>query len=149
MAKLTGFDANKIEPIARVRLLPPGDYVATIIESVEKVTRDGSGSYLSLTLEIIEEGEFYECRLWDRVTRTNKSAEAVQFGNGTLSAICRAVGVMKPTDSTELHDLPLVIHVESKPRNDTGEIVNAIRGYCKYKSEEEPADGTDEEAIQT
>ena len=55
-----------------------------------------------------------------------------------LSAICRAVGVMKPNDSVELHNLPLLVTVKCKKREDTGDIVNEVRGYAK----KEAIDGT-------
>ena len=48
--------------------------------------------------------------LTNRLIRmVNPNQTAVKIARGELSAICRAVGVMQPKDSTELHDLPLVI----------------------------------------
>jgi hypothetical protein len=38
---------------------------------------------------------------------------------------------MAPKDSLELHNLPLVITVGHKKRQDTGEITNVIKGYAK------------------
>jgi hypothetical protein len=58
----------------------------------------------------------------------------VQIAKSELSAICRAVGVMTPNDSVELHNLPLIIDVRCKKREDTGDIVNEIRGYSKKES---------------
>ena len=55
--------------------------------------------------------------------------------------MCRAVGVLAPNDSTELHNLPLVIHVRCKKRADTGEISNEIKGYSK-KDTPPPAGAT-------
>jgi hypothetical protein len=59
---------------------------------------------------------------------------AVQIARAELSAVCRAVGVLAPNDSVELHNLPLVLHVKCKRREDTGEITNEIRGYAKKES---------------
>jgi len=53
----------------------------------------------------------------------------VKIARAELSAICRAVGVLTPRDSCELHNLPLVITVKCKKRPDTGEITNEIKGY--------------------
>jgi hypothetical protein len=39
--------------------------------------------------------------------------------------------VLAPNDSVELHNLPLVLHMPCKKREDTGEIGNEIRGYSK------------------
>ena len=55
----------------------------------------------------------------------------MQIAQADLSAICRAVGVLAPKDSFELHNLPLVIHVRCRNRTDTGELVNEIKGYSK------------------
>ena len=52
----------------------------------------------------------------------------MKIARAELSAICRAVGVLAPNDSTELHNLPLVIHVRCKKRQDTGEITQRDQG---------------------
>jgi hypothetical protein len=57
----------------------------------------------------------------------------VEITRSHLSAICHAIGVMKPRDSSELHHLPLVITVKAK-RNDDGMIYNEIRGYAKRET---------------
>ena len=41
---------------------------------------------------------------------------------------------MQPKDSVELHNLPLVITVKVKKREDTGELTNEIKGYAKKES---------------
>jgi hypothetical protein len=51
-----------------------------------------------------------------------------------LSAICRAVGVLTPKDSCELHNIPLVITVKLKKREDTGDLQNEVRGYAKREA---------------
>jgi hypothetical protein len=72
--------------------------------------------------------------LWARLNLDNPNATAVKIARAELSAICRAVGVMAPGDSVELHDLPLVISVKCKKRADTGEITNEIKGYAKKEA---------------
>ena len=81
-----------------------------------------------MTFAIIE-GEYKGRFLWARLNLDNPNAVAVQIAKAELSAICRAVGVLAPNDSTDLHDLPLVIHVKCKKRPDTGEIGNEVKGY--------------------
>lgn len=135
MADLRGFDANQVEPTAALDPIPAGKYPAVIMESEMKPTKNGAGSYLQLTFQIIE-GDFKNRVLWARLNLDNPNATAVKIAKGELSAVCRAVGVLSPSDSTELHNLPLVIHVRCKKRQDTGEISNEIRGYSKR---EQPA----------
>ncbi|MCC7407352.1 MAG: DUF669 domain-containing protein, partial [Phycisphaeraceae bacterium] len=64
----------------------------------------------------------------------NPNPTTVQIARQELSAICRAVGVMTPNDSVELHNLPLVITVKLKKRDDTGETTNEVRGYAKKET---------------
>ncbi len=61
-------------------------------------------------------------------------ARTVKIARSELSAICHAVGVMQPRDSVELHNLPLVIVVKLKKREDTGELTNEIKGYERKAS---------------
>ena len=133
MADLRGFDANQVEPSADFEPIPAGKYEAVITESEMKPTKAGTGHYLQLTFQVIE-GEFKNRFLWARLNLDNPNATAVQIARAELSAICRAVGVMAPNDSTELHNLPLVISVKCKKRDDTGELTNEIKGYLKKES---------------
>ena len=130
MASLSGFNANDVEPTSDFDPVPAGKYLAVITESEVKDNKLGTGSYLQFTFQVIE-GEFKSRFLWARLNLNNPNATAVKIARAELSAICRAVGVMAPNDSAELHDLPLVISVKCKKRADTGEITNEIKGYHK------------------
>jgi len=128
MANLNGFNATEVEPTSSFEPIPAGKYLAAITESEMKPTKNGSGSYLQMTFTIIE-GEFKNRVLWARLNLNNPNATAVKIARSELSAICHAVGVMQPRDSIELHNLPLVITVKLKKREDTGELTNEIKGY--------------------
>ena len=132
MASLHGFDAHTVDPALPFDPIPAGKYVAVITDSETKPTKKGDGSYLELTLQIVE-GEYKNRMLWSRLNLDNPSAKAVEIAQAELSAICRAVGVMAPKDSSELHNLPLLIAVKCRKREDTGDIVNEIRGYAKHE----------------
>jgi hypothetical protein len=93
-----------------------------------KPTKNGNGSHLQLTFTIID-GEYKNRVLWARLNLENPNATAVKIAMSELSAICHAVGVMQPHDSVELHNLPLVIIVKLRKREDTGELTNEIKGY--------------------
>ena len=130
MADLGGFNANEVEPNDSFEAIPAGKYVAAIVASEKKPTKAGTGSYLELTFQVLE-GEYKGRMLWARLNLDNPNAQAVQIAQGELSAICRAVGVMQPRDSVELHNLPMQITVKCKKRDDTGEITNEVKGYAK------------------
>jgi len=138
MADLRGFDANNVEPSGDFDPIPAGKYLAVITESEMKPTKAGTGHYLQLTFQIIE-GPFQNRLLWARLNLDNPNDTTRKIAQGELSAICRAVGVLAPNDSVELHNLPLVIHVRCKKRNDTGEIVNEVKGYAKKEAPAAPA----------
>jgi hypothetical protein len=129
MANLNGFDANQVEPTS-FDPLPAGRYLACITESEMKATKNNAGQFLNLTFQVLD-GEYKGRKLWARLNLKNPNAQAEQISRGQLSAICRAVGVMAPKDSVELHNLPLVISVKVKKRDDTGDLQNDISGFSK------------------
>jgi len=128
MANLSGFNAHEVDPNTSFDPIPAGKYLAAITASEMKPTKNGNGSYLELTFSVLE-GEYKGRTLWARLNLNNPNATAVKIARGELSAICRAVGVMQPRDSVELHNLPLVINVKLKKRTDNDELTNEIKGY--------------------
>ena len=133
MPNLNGFNATEVEPTTSFEPLPAGKYLAAITEPEMKPTKSGSGSYLQLVFTILE-GEYKNRILWARLNLNNPNATAVKISRSELSAICHAVGVMQPRDSVELHNLPLVIAVKLKRREDTGDLTNEVRGYARKES---------------
>ena len=123
------FNAHEVEPSVAFEAIPAGKYIAVIVDSEMKQTKSGNGNYLELTFEIIE-GEYKGRKVWARLNIDNPNADAVKIAKGELSAICRAVNVMTPNDSADLHNLPLEINVKCKKRDDSDEISNEIKGYA-------------------
>ena len=138
MADLRGFDANQVEPSTAFDPIPAGKYLAVITDSEMKPNKAVTGHYLQRAFQV-REGDFKGRFLWARLNLDNPNATAVQIARAELSAVCRAVGVLAPNDSADLHNLPLVIDVRCKKRPDTGEITNEIKGYTKKESPTPPA----------
>lgn len=128
MANLAGFDAEKVEPQTGFDPIPNGIYLACIEASEEKDTVAGDGSYLALTFQILD-GEYKGRKLWHNLNLQNKNDQAVGIARAHLSQICRATGVLRPNDSSELHDIPMAITVACRKRKDTGELQNAINKF--------------------
>ena len=126
--ELAGFDASQVEPSTPREVIPAGWYKAVITKSEEKPTKAQTGSYLQLSLEIIE-GEHQGRVISDRLNLNNPNATAVEIAQRTLSAICRAVGVMTPRNSEDLHDKPLMVKVKVKPASGDYGASNEIDGY--------------------
>lgn len=125
---LQWFDAETTEEMG-FEAIPAGDYLAMIVESEMKTTKDGNGEYLQLKIEVVEEGEFKGRNLWERLNVKNANETAVKIAMSTLKSVCRAVGNMAPRTSGELHDVPFVVRVKVGKRKDTGDPNNEIKGY--------------------
>jgi hypothetical protein len=128
MMDLGGFDANTVEPNAPREVLPAGWYKCVFTKSEEKPTKAQTGSYLQMNAEIIE-GEHQGKSLTERLNLNNPNVTAVEIAQRTLSAICRAVGVMTPRNSDELHDKPLMVKVKVKAAQGDYGASNEIEGY--------------------
>lgn len=138
MGNLSGFDANKYEPQSSFDALPAGWYEAFIANSEKKPTKAGTGEYLQLELEIM--GPSHAGRkVWDRLNINNPNDQAVQIALATLSSICRAVGVMTPKDSAELHNKPLMVKLAVSSDAQYGER-NEVKEY-KAKEQAAPVAG--------
>jgi len=126
MANLGNFNANEVPPAGDFTPIPEGKYEAMIVESETVQNSSGNGSHLKLTL-VVTRGEHEGRNLWHRLNLDNPSEKAVQIARGQLSAICRAVNILTPKDSTELHSLPLMVNV--KQESYEGGVSNRITSF--------------------
>jgi hypothetical protein len=133
MANLNGFNAHEVEPSSTFDPLPAGKYLAAVTGTEMKATKDGKGSFLNIELTVVE-GQYKDRKVWDRLCLNHSNSQTVKIAQGNLSALCRAVGVMTPRDSVELHNIPLVVTVKLKKREDTGELTNEVRGYARKEA---------------
>jgi hypothetical protein len=124
------FDASQVEPSTGKDPIPAGKYVAVISASEMKPTKNGNGQYLELEYQIID-GDHKGRKIWSRHNLHHSNAQTVQIARGELSAICRAIGIMQPKDSAELHNLPMTVTVKQKKRDDNGEMTNEITAWAK------------------
>lgn len=138
MAQLNNFDANTVEPTTDFDPIPADKYVAMITASQMKPTKDGSGQYLELSFQILE-GEYKNRLLWARLCLNHSKEVTAKIARGHLAAICRAVGVLTPRDSSELHNLPLVVKVTLKKRKDNGELTNELKAFSSRQATAAPA----------
>jgi len=140
MASLDGFDARTVEASKPMVFepLPDGTYTATITDSVKRKNSKGTGDLLELSFKV-QVGEHSGKTLKAYLNLWNPNEQAKEIAWREMSAICHAVGVMQPNDSTDLHGLPLDIIVkvrQSKRVNPTTgqeetKYFNDIKGYQK------------------
>jgi hypothetical protein len=126
---LSGFNARDIEPAKNVSdVIPTGKYDVVISKTERKPTKSGNGEYLQLEFTIIQ-GPHADRKVWSRLNLDNPNPIAVSIAKAELSAICRAVGVLTPSDSSELQDIPLNIDIRIEKRVDTGGETNVVKGF--------------------
>lgn len=128
MGNLQGFDASTVDPTESREPIPAGWYTVMIVASEMKPTKAGTGEYLELTMDVID-GEHQNRKLWHRLNLDNPNETAVEIAQRELSAICRAVGVMTPQDSGDLHDKPLQVKVSIRPAKGEYEATNEIKAF--------------------
>jgi hypothetical protein len=127
MANLSGFDANEVPEQQSFDALPKGVYPCIATESEMKPTKRGDGEYLQFTFEVLD-GAGKGRKLWARMNMRNPNPTAQDIGQRELGAFCRAVGVPRPNDSTELHNLPVLLHVDTE-MDDRQRESNVIKKY--------------------
>jgi Protein of unknown function (DUF669) len=117
----TAFDASSVDPATAYEVLPAGRYQVQIVDSDLRVTKDGTGQYLWLMMDILE-GEYQGRKVFDQLNLVNRNAQTVEIAQRTLSAICHATDRMQVSNSEELHLIPMTITVTVEPpKNGYGE----------------------------
>ena len=141
---LRGFDARTVEPNdGDFTPIPEGWYTVRITHTEQKTNKGGTGSHLAITFEVIG-GEHEGRRVRDLLNLDNPNPNTVNIARGQLSAICRAIGVMTPDSSEDLHGIPLIVRVtqragQANPDGTGGQIYNDVKGY-KAVPTAKPAD---------
>ena len=103
------FNAGEV-PEDSFEPIPEDDYTLQIIRSEMKDTKAGTGQYLELRLQVLDEP--YTGRLiFERLNLINPNEVAVRIANRTFADICNAVGVLEVEDSEELHGIEFSAHV--------------------------------------
>jgi hypothetical protein len=158
---LLNFDATTVAPELPRGPIPAGVYLAQIIESDVVATKSG-GEMLKLTLEVLDDAHKNR-RIWTNINTRNPSADAERIGQSQLSALCHAVNVLVPKDSSMLHMIPVRVRVAIRPAGPdrTGvhrEAQNEVKGYeaaqggtvpASYAPQTPPSTGTPNSGYRT
>ena len=124
---LQGFDANDSPTETGFDAIPAGTYRCMMVKSESGPTSTNSGILLSMQWKVME-GPHKGSILFDRLNFTNKDATAQKLGRAKLGNICRAVGIRAPSDSSELHNIPVDVTCITKPHyKNQGEFQNDVK----------------------
>ena len=125
------FDASDIETSSSFDPMPAGNYNVIITESEVKDTKNGTGQYISLKMCVFD-GDFENRIIFSNINFKNASETAQKIGKQQLASLCKAVGVLTPKDSSDLHDLPLVVKVSIRQAQNGYDAQNEVKAFLKY-----------------
>jgi hypothetical protein len=124
------FNANDVDTSQadKFGVIPNGEYLAIITGSELKRNKEDTGSYINFCFQIIE-GPYAKRLIWSiaNILHTDKKKEA--NGRVTLAVICKAVGVTEPKDTTELHNIPLVIVIKVENDAYKGGLKSVVKSF--------------------
>lgn len=130
--------------------IPEGAYNAIITDSKEVKNKKTPGTHLALMFTILD-GPMKNRKVWARLNLQNDNEQTVRISRSELKNICTACGGIRPTDSVQLHNIPMVIHVtrdgnfdkirkyESRPAMPTPAEVSQPEPAVTMASSSEPA----------
>jgi Protein of unknown function (DUF669). len=129
MASLN-FNASTVPPQENFAPIPAGNYIAVIVDSEIKPTKNNSGTVAAFTWKVLD-GQFAGRKLFGRINIRNANSEAERIGQSQLSALCHAAGVLQLQDTQQLHGRPVQIRVKVR-KDETGryEDQNEVTGYA-------------------
>ena len=117
-----GFDPRSVEPQSDFEAIPPGKYIVLIEEAEVKQTKAGNGHYINLRLSVIE-GPHKNRKVFDNINIDNPSAQCVEIGLRSLSALGLALGLNAITDTAQLLNRIVTAHIKVKDDQ------NSVRTY--------------------
>jgi len=118
----TAFTPATIDPQPDFDVLPPGKYPVLIEAAEVKQTKKATGHYIHLEMKVLD-GPCKGRKVFDQINIDNPSAQCVEIGMRTLSALGRAIGLQVITNTDQLLNGVVVAHVKVKDNQ------NNVRTY--------------------
>jgi len=136
MVRIDGFKVEDHDPTMGFELLPSGWYKCIIVTSDYLNNKAGTGSFYKYQFEVIE-GKYKKRQLFEYLSTdypSNKEVEA--WAKGAMSSIFHAVERLNAQDTTELHNIPLMVHVsqEKKDKKDPSSEAERVNNIKDHKS---------------
>lgn len=126
MASLGNFNADDYKD--EYTPIPSGSYTAMIVNSSERETNKKDGKMIVLKVDVVD-GPHKGRKIFENLNIVNPNETAVEIAKSTLANVCRAVGVLHPKDTSELHNKPMRIWVSVVPEKDGYPPSNKIKKW--------------------
>lgn len=142
MSNLGNFNANEHENVL-FSPIPKGEYPIIAIKSEIKENSNKTGSYIKVEFQVVN-GPFQNRKLfknfnWTTTRADENGRKAVQIGKGQFSAFCRAAGILTPTDTAQLHNIPVIGVVKITPAKGDYDEGNDITDFKSASGATTPA----------
>ena len=111
MGNLSGVDMSTITPNdGEYTPVPNGNYKVAMVKSEKVINSKQTGKIFNLEFQITE-GTYYGKIIKETLNWEHTNLVCVQIGQGRMSAISHAIGLIPKDDTSELHNKPLIIEV--------------------------------------
>lgn len=124
-------------------VLPAGEYTVIITAWEDKVTKDGTGAYANLTMQVVN-GEYKSRNIWHSLQLKNKSEKAVTIAKAQYASIREATATPTPKTEHDLYNKPFIVRLGVKRRqmkdatgawvdDPNGDLFNHCKGFKGIK----------------
>lgn len=131
MAQLPKAFSSQGEQLGDYKAIDGGTYVAHIIKSEMKDTKNKGGKYLQLTFKILE-GDHVGRQIFARLNLVNANIQTTEIAEKAMNSICAAAGIENLEDSEQLHNIPMLIDVVKRDAAGGYAEQNDIKNYHAY-----------------
>ena len=144
MAQLKqAFDSGRHEDMNDFEPIPNGVYPAQVTASKIKETKDKKGEFIEFEFTVMS-GDFKGRKIWTRLNIVNLSPVTVEIAQKELATLCRACGKSVIQDTQQIHGIPFLLKVRTKPAKGDYPASNVPSGYESLKKKEPNQGASDE-----
>lgn len=127
--------------------IPAGDYVVTIKNAELKPTKDGSGQYIKLKLDVVAPSSVGRV-IFSNINIRNKSEQAENIGRQQLGAIMRALGISSISHPDQLIGATVGVKVAIREAQNGYEAQNEVKAYKAVSGSAPPAQSVPSAPVQ-
>lgn len=139
------FDVNEL-PQDEFTLLKDGNYSAVIEQADIKPTKDASGKYIKLQLQITGPTN-KGCKLFHNINfMLPNSPDGQRIGRQELRQLMESIGLMRLTDTDELIGKQVLCKVGTRPAHDGYDASNEVKKFMKLEGVVQPTRPTSQVA---
>lgn len=113
--------------------LPEDEYTVVITEATRKDNKHSNGSHVAVTMQVVD-GDFSGRMTWVNFNVKNDNTIVERIGRAELSALCKALGIEHPQDTSELKDKPFKVKLgfeKSKEKGPDGNLLPPTKNKAK------------------